>query len=70
MLVDGLDELFERYGIPIGLLSKLQVGVCSVRTPHRRTRTKARGCVGVSARVGSRVSARACMAAPYSTHSP
>ncbi len=47
MLVDGLDELFERYGIPIGLLSKLQVGVCSVRTPHRCTRTKARKHAGV-----------------------
>jgi hypothetical protein len=45
MLVDGLDELFERYGIPIGLLSKLQVGLLQsalLRTPHRRTRTNAR----------------------------
>ena len=37
MLVDGLNELFERYGIPIGLLSKLQVIVGSVCTPHRCT---------------------------------
>ena len=46
MLVDGLDELFERYGIPIGLLSKLQVGVCSALSAHR-TAAHARKHAGV-----------------------
>jgi hypothetical protein len=58
MLVDGLDELFERYGIPIGLLSKLQVGVCSAphTAPlHTHESTKARRRVGVLTCIGSRM---------------